>query len=129
MDSYRGVRVSRWIAVSRRIATQGNHASNPLAVHQVLASDSGLSSNVNLGTKRVVDLNQVSDGPGVSQTVPLVVHVVDSVLINEIIPFDVIGEVRIKLLVDVEDFVVPAGVVLRSWCSWVLGRRDGIILG
>lgn len=45
------------------------------------------------------------------------------------ITFDVISEVRVELLVDVKDLVVPAGVVLRSRCGGVLGRGDGIVLG
>jgi hypothetical protein len=115
---YRGIRVSSRITVGRSITAEGNHIRDRFTINQVGSSDSSLSSDVNLSTETVVDLDEVSNGTGVGMAIPLVIDVISSIFLDEVIAFDLMRKIRIQLLVNVEDLVVP----LKLLGCWILDR-------
>jgi hypothetical protein len=83
-----------------------------------------LSSNINLSTEAVVDLDQVSNCTSVGVTVPFVK---DVILHDQIVTFDLICEIRIQLLVNVEDLVVSLKLLWRGFLDGGF-RENGVML-
>lgn len=86
-----------------------------------------MSSNINLSTEAVVDLDQVSNCTSVGVTVPFVKDVIGSIFLDQIVTFDLICEIRIQLLVNVEDLVVSLKLLWRGFLDGGF-RENGVML-
>lgn len=125
--SYSGIRISSWVTVGRSISTKCNHVCDGFSIHQISSSNSSLSSNINLSTEAVVDLDQVSNCTSVGVTVPFVKDVIGSIFLDQIVTFDLICEIRIQLLVNVEDLVVSLKLLWRGFLDGGF-RENGVML-